>query len=177
MFGSIAALWGVIGMVLIFSSAVYRLAPMAFELPFAELSFGHWMALLSCLAFMGFAEGYRGFQQNFSPRAAARARYLRDNPTLIRLLLAPLFCMGFFHTTKKRKIVSYSLTAFIICLVILVHSIPQPWRGIIDAGVVLGLSWGLVSLLIFSIQALTQPDFAFSPETPYRPEKADSLPQ
>jgi uncharacterized membrane protein YkgB len=74
--------------------------------------------------------------------------------------------MGFFHTTKKRKIISYSLTSFIIVLIIVVHAIPQPWRGIVDAGVVLGLSWGTVSLLVYGVKALTKEAFDVSPETP-----------
>ncbi len=35
----------------------------------------------------------------------------------------------------------------IIVLILLVHRLDQPLRGIIDAGVVVGLSWGIVSLL------------------------------
>jgi len=32
---------------------------------------------------------------------------------------------------------------------------PQPWRGIVDAGVVLGLSLGIVSVLYWFFKALT----------------------
>jgi len=35
MLGSIAAVWGIVGVVALLSSAIYRLAPMALELPFA----------------------------------------------------------------------------------------------------------------------------------------------
>jgi len=34
--------------------------------------------------------------------------------------------------------------------------------------VVLGLSWGLVSLAVFTVQALTRTEFHYSPETPDR---------
>lgn len=94
MLGSIAAVWGIVGVVALLSSAIYRLAPMALELPFAELSFGHWVALAFSLVFMGFAEGYRGFQQNFSPRAAARARYLRHHVTPARWYSHRSFAWG-----------------------------------------------------------------------------------
>lgn len=164
--GVVAAIWGFVGIFILLASAIYRLAPMAFELPFGELSALHWAALLFSLVFMGFSEGYRGFQKNFSPRVAARIRYLRHHPTLLRTLLAPVFCMGFFYTTRKRKIVAFSLTTMIILLIILVHYIPQPWRGIIDAGVVLGLSWGLTSMAIYTIQAMVKDHFHHSPETP-----------
>jgi hypothetical protein len=45
-----------------------------------------------------------------------------------------------------------------------VRLLPQPWRGIVDAGVVVGLTWGTISLVVFCIQALTAPTFAISPE-------------
>jgi len=61
--------------------------------------------------------------------------------------------MGYFHATKRTKIVAYSLTIGITLLVILVRLIPQPWRGIIDAGVVVGLTWGVLSLIIFILRS------------------------
>jgi hypothetical protein len=125
-----------------------------------------WMALILWTLFMGIAEGYRGFQQRFSPRVAARARYLRDHPTLVRMLLAPLFCMGYFHANRRTQITSISLTAGIVVLVVLVSFCPQPWRGIIDCGVVVGLMWGMISLGCFAWKALRDADFDYSPETP-----------
>lgn len=166
MLGFFAAIWGFAGMCMLFGSAIYRLSPMAMNLSVASFSWYHWAALVVCLIFMGFGEGYRGFQQNFSPRAAARVRYLSRNPTLVRLIFAPLFCMGYFHATRRRKIVSYCITSGIIVLILIVHQVTQPWRGIIDAGVVLGLAWGILSLAAFTIKAFTNPDFNHSPETP-----------
>jgi len=166
MLGAIAAIWGFLGICLLFGSAIYRLGSMALQLSPGDFSWYHWLALAISLVFMGFAEGYRGFQQNFSPRAAARIRYLSRNLTLMRGLLAPLFCMGFFHASRKRMIVSYSLTGGIVLLILLVRTVAQPWRGIIDVGVVLGLSWGILSLAAFTLQAFTNPAFNHSPETP-----------
>lgn len=166
MLGAIAAIWGFLGICLLFGSAIYRLGTMALQLSPGDFSWYHWLALAASLVFMGFAEGYRGFQQNFSPRAAARIRYLSRNLTPARGLLAPLFCMGFFHASRKRMIVSYSLTGGIILLILLVRMVAQPWRGIIDVGVVLGLTWGILSLAAFTLQAFTNPGFSHSPETP-----------
>jgi len=164
--GIFAALWGFIGVFLLLSSAIVRLAPMALEIPFAQIGAFHWIVLVLWIGVMAYSEGYKGFQKNFSPRVAARIRYLRHNPTWPRLILAPIFCMGFFYTTRKRKIVAFSLTAGIILLIILVHYIPQPWRGIIDAGVVVGLTWGLSSMTLYTIQAMIRDHFHHSPETP-----------
>jgi hypothetical protein len=33
--------------------------------------------------------------------------------------------------------------------------LPQPWRGIVDLGVVIGLAWGLVALGVFTVQAFS----------------------
>lgn len=164
--GMVAALWGFAGIFLLLSSAIYRLTPMALDIPFAEIGLFHWVVLVVWVLVMAYSEGYKGFQKNFSPRVAARIRYLRHHPTLVRLLLAPVFCMGFFYTTRKRKIVAFSLTTGIILLIILVHYIPQPWRGIIDAGVVVGLTWGLASMTLYTIQAMIRDHFNHSPETP-----------
>ncbi|MCV6590848.1 MAG: hypothetical protein OIF57_17790 [Marinobacterium sp.] len=166
MTGYIAALWGLTGITLLLGSAIWRLGEMALALPLQSLSAVHWAALLFSLLFMGFAEGYRGFQKAFSPRVAARIRYLSDNVTPLRLLLAPMFCMGFFHIQRRRQIVTVCLTLGIIVLVQLVAMLEQPWRGIVDAGVVTGLLWGLVSLWLFTLKAFFSTDFDHSPELP-----------
>ncbi|MBP82699.1 MAG: hypothetical protein CMO61_02500 [Verrucomicrobiales bacterium] len=115
---------------------------------------------------MLFAEGYRGFQKKFSPRTAARVRYLKQNPTWIRVVLAPFFCMGYFYASKKTKIVAYALTFGVIILIALVKFLEQPWRGIVDFGVVLGLSYGLISFLIYTARALFTTSFNEDPEVP-----------
>jgi hypothetical protein len=164
--GALGALWGLAGVIALLVSACVRLWPKAvdaFSLPFFWY---HWMSLVVIVLGMAYAEGYKGFQKAFSPRTAARARYLRQNPRIGPVILAPLFCMGYFHATKRRKITSISLTLGIIVLIVLVSFVRQPWRGIIDAGVVVGLAWGIVSLLIFSVQALGPGDYQYSPEVP-----------
>jgi len=166
MLGVIAAFWGFSGICLLLGSAVWRLGNMALAMPVGSFHWYHWLGLALSLGFMGFAEGYRGFQQNFSPRTAARIRYLKEHVTPLRLLLAPLFCMGFFHAQRRRQIVTICLTSGIVVLILLVRLLEQPWRGIVDAGVVLGLCWGLLSLALFTLRALTQDSYSVSPETP-----------
>lgn len=163
--GALAATWGIIGVTAIIGSAVWRLSPLALEAwkeyPF---NFWHWTLFVGFTLFMAFAEGYRGFQKQFSPRVAARALYLSKHPQPLRVLLAPLFCMGFFGATRKRKTVTWCLTTGIIILIILVRMLEQPWRGIIDFGVVLGLTWGILAMWIFSLQAFFGRDFDRDPE-------------
>lgn len=163
---TIAALWGFIGVCSLVGSAIYRLSPRAKEAIDMGLTTWQWIVLVIFAIFMLVSEGYRGFQKRFSPRTAARVKYLYDHPNLVRGLLAPFFCMGYFHAKRKTQLTAIILTLGIIMLVILVSFCPQPWRGIIDFGVVLGLSWGIATFAIFSFQALTQKDYPHSPETP-----------
>ena len=162
----LAPLWGFAGVTLLLGSAIWRLTPRAMEALSSSLSVFQIVVLVVWAVFMAVGEGYRGFQKRFSPRTAARVRYLRDRPSLLRTLLAPFFAMGYFHARRKTQITAICLTLGIVILVILVSQCPQPWRGIIDFGVVLGLTWGWISFAIFTFQALTRQDFGHSPETP-----------
>jgi len=138
--------------------AIYRLSPMAFELGNLTLSPLHWAALIFSVVYMAYAEGYKGFHKGFAPRVVVRARYLGNNPKLFHVIAAPLFCMGYFNATKKRMILSYGLTLMILCFITIARLLPQPWRGIVDAGVVVGLSIGIMSILYFVFLVQAQPD-------------------
>lgn len=164
MIGKLGALWGAAGVLALLTTAVLRLAPKAIDAYEMGLTRSQWIATALFAVFMAYAEGYRGFQLRFSPRTAARVRYLRDRPSLLRSLLGPLFAMGFFHANRRTRIVAYSLSLGVITLVILVQFLAQPWRGIVDAGVVLGLSWGIVSLLVSIALALGREHYPVSPE-------------
>ncbi len=84
----------------------------------------------------------------------ARAMHLAREPHALRGALAPLFCMGLFHAPLRSKVVSWVMVAFIVGIVALVRQIPQPWRGLIDLGVVAALGMGLVSLAYYTVRAL-----------------------
>ena len=159
--------WAVIGVSALLLRAIINLSAYAADAIKTGLTPWQWIVLIAFAIFMVVAEGYRGFQKKFSPRTAARVKYLGDHPTLLRVLLGPIFAMGFFHANRKTKLTVYILTTGIICLVIIVTFLcPDPWRGIIDFGVVLGLVWGLVSFWLFTIKALTDIDYPHSPQTP-----------
>ncbi|MDA0279025.1 MAG: hypothetical protein O3C29_01070 [Proteobacteria bacterium] len=117
----------------------------------------HWLALAFSVIYMAYAEGYKGFHLGFAPRVVVRARYLANNPRPLHVLLAPLFCMGYIYATRKRQILSFALTTMIICFVLIARSMPQPWRGIVDAGVVVGLVIGVLSIAYFLIISSNDP--------------------
>lgn len=164
--GTFAATWGIVGICFILGNAIFRLSVISLESLSYSLAWYHWAIAIVWTGFMAFSEGYRGFQKGFSPRVAARIAYLKENPTPIRLVFAPLFCMGYFGIARRRQIITVVITLIIIGVVQLVHLLEQPWRGLIDFGVVIGLIWGLVSLLVFTYQAFTKDDFSHSPEMP-----------
>lgn len=151
-------IWGVGGVLTLLAFAIYRLSPMVFELEALNLSLTQWAALLFSVVYMAYAEGYKGFHKGFAPRVVMRARYLGNNPRIAHVLAAPLFCMGYFNATRKRMILSYGLTVMILCFIAIARLLPQPWRGIVDAGVVVGLSIGIASILYFLLLAKTQPN-------------------
>ncbi|MFK7863550.1 MAG: hypothetical protein AB8B95_04900 [Pseudohongiellaceae bacterium] len=166
---SIAQIWGIGGVVLMLGFAVVRLAPMALALRGYPLNALHWGALVFVVVYMAYAEGYKGFHLAFAPRVVARASYLANHPSRIHLLFAPLFCMCYFHTTRKRQLVSIGLTAMIVCFVVIARQLPSPWRGIVDAGVVVGLCIGIGSIFYYVIKVRSQSgDFFALAEVPVK---------
>lgn len=153
----IAAFWGVSGVVLLLGFAVYRLVPFARDLLGERLDGWQIVILIVWCAFMIYTEGYKAFYKQFSPRVVARAQYLLQRTTVKRTILAPLFCMGYFGASKKQITVAYVLVVGIVALIVLVHFVSQPWRGIIDVGVVLGLLCGIVSVMWYGVRAIMHP--------------------
>jgi hypothetical protein len=164
--GLIGAIWGVAGFSLILIDAINRLSRMALQVLDSGLTDMQWVLLALVVAAMAYAEGYRGFQKSFSPRSAARAYYLYKHPEPLAVVLAPLFCMGFFRATRRPLLVAWVGTALIVMLVVALQLSSQPWRGIVDAGVVVGLSWGLTSFLIEVARVFRSGKYPLSPEVP-----------
>lgn len=162
--GVFGAIWGLGGVILLLIYTIYRLTPVAIEAFTDPFYWYHWTLLILNTGLMMLLEGYRGFQKGLSPRMAARAKYLARHPNILHVLLAPLFCMGYFHIVRRRQISTIVLTVVIIGFILLVRLLDQPWRGIVDVGVVAGLSWGLVSSAIFGMQAFTRKTFNHPPE-------------
>jgi hypothetical protein len=164
--GVVGAAWGIAGVFALLSMSIYRLGARALEAWDHGLTASHWAAVAVVVPLMAYSEGYRGFQQRFSPRTAARFRYLRESPDALRSLFAPLFALGLFHATRRLTITVWVLYVGIVALILLVRLVDQPWRGVIDASVVTGLGWGLASLAVCTVQALTRTEYATSPEVP-----------
>ncbi len=139
----LVAAWGIAWVSLLLGRAIWRLTPWALE-PWTEdlMTTGQKGIYVVWLVANAYLEGYRGFQLRFSPRVVSRAVYLGENPRPLWLILALPFCMSLFHSTRRQMTVSWVFIGALILLIWWVRSLPQPWRGIIDGGVVLGLAWG-----------------------------------
>ncbi len=166
MIGKLGAVWGLGGVLAVLGYAILRLSQITMEAFQEPFDGRHWALLVINTLFMAYSEGYKGFQKSYAPRVVARAQVLTEEPTALRVLLAPLFCMTYFQSTRRRLIAVYILTFAIVTLIVIFQYIPQPWRGILDLGVVVGLSWGSVSLLVFAFQAWLGSGFDASPELP-----------
>lgn len=153
--GVLAGAWGLVGAATLLARAILRLAPVAWEAVtrFQPGVLG-WSLAVPWLLFLAYFEGYRGFQRGFAPRVAVRAVHLARRPRPLHVLLAPLFCMGLIHASRRRLVTGWSLVTGVVALVWGVRHLAQPWRGLVDAGVVLGLTWGLVAVLAFGVRAL-----------------------
>lgn len=161
-------LWGTLGVVAVLVDAIVRLLPNAIE-PLAKgtLTPVGVIAYLAAIVGLAYAEGYRGFQLRFSPRVIARADRLAKTETRAWLIvLAPVMTMGLIHATRRRLIATWLLVAMIVGFIVVVRVLDQPWRGAVDAGVVVGLSWGSVTILIELVRALQGRGSTIDPDLP-----------
>lgn len=144
---ALALIWGAIGFLGLLSWALIRLGPLVADSLALPWAWFHWALFGFNLVAMAWFEGYRGFQQNYAPRFAARCEYLYRHATPMQVMIAPLVCMGFVNAPKRRVLTAWALTSGIVIIVLLYRQLPQPWRGILDAGVVLGLAWGMLATI------------------------------
>lgn len=163
--GTALYLWAVLGITALLTQAVLRLSAVAWE----ALSSGEMTSLqygvcgVWCLM-NAYMEGYRGFQKKFVPRVLARAHHLALHPEPLPAILAPLYAMAFFRAALRARIAAWGVTCLVLIAITLVRSIAQPWRGIIDAGVVVGLTWGLIALVVGAIGRLAGQEPEGDPE-------------
>jgi hypothetical protein len=74
--------------------------------------------------------------------------------------------MALFHARSRTMRVAWITLTLILCAIALLRITPQPWRGIVDAGVVIGIGIGALSLLLHAVQVFTGQRAPASPELP-----------
>lgn len=141
------AAFGVLQVSAFLALAIFRIAPRAVE-PWTHgmLSSPQQLLFIAWIGLNLYTEGYRGFQMRFSPRVVARAAQLGRDPRPMDLLLALPFCLSLIRAEPRQMLVRWGFVGALYTLIFFVRMLPQPWLGIIDGGVVVGLAWGVVSL-------------------------------
>jgi hypothetical protein len=160
-------LWGVLGVLAIIGQAIFRLTPLALH-PLRHGNLAGWQyAVIGVWTVVSlYSEGYKGFQKAFAPRVVARALHLARHPRPLFVALAPLYCMSFFHATRRRLIFQYVFITVLVGVILIVQALDQPWRGIVDCGVVAGLIYGCASIVWYLIRGLSGHPMPVSADVP-----------
>lgn len=167
--------WGAFGVCGYLGYGVVKVVPIVLEGIGSIEAPWQWALLAFTLLFFAYVEGYRGFQKGFSPRVVSRAWVVSEespNAPFWHKILAPAFCIGYFHGTLKRVLTSWGVTSVIFAVVVGVKQLGNPYRAIIDAGVIVGLVWGIVSIIalfVLSLKDNKPPEFdpSLPEDTPY----------
>ena len=146
--------YAICGVLALLTTAIVRLTPYAVEAVSSDLTSFQALTMVCFTLAMAWSEGYRGFQKRYSPRVVARSLRLGNERPNRWTFFAPIVAMGLFRARRRVLITSWALTTMIITFIALLRITPQPWRGIVDMGVVVGLVWGTTSIVVFWIQAL-----------------------
>jgi hypothetical protein len=148
-----ASSFGLFIVALTLFEAVYRLGTRAVLSVREGLSPAHWGLLLVSVVAFAYGEGYRALHRRFVPHVLARASELstRAGLGLRDWLLAPFFllCLAQAEPAELRR--AWLSVGLIVAAVVVVRQLPEPYRGIIDAGVAVALCIGLCSLIFGAV--------------------------
>jgi hypothetical protein len=145
--GSLAAAWTLLGVGGLFGSATYRLGSRGLATIQDGLRGGEWAALILLTVVFVYGEGFRALERRWVPGLVSRADYLRREGGTVLRLLAPLHGLALIGTVGRTRVRAWMGTTAIVLAVLLVRSLPEPWRGIVDFAVASALAWGLVAVL------------------------------
>ena len=144
---AVVSAWTLIGVAALFASAIYRLGARGVETIQAGLGWGQWSLLVLLTVAFVYGEGFRVLDRRWVPMLVERALLLRDHPRLLVRLLAPLYGLSLVGAGRNDLIRGWLLTTSILGAVLIVRTLPDPWRGIVDFAVAAALAWGLVAIL------------------------------
>lgn len=173
-FDQLTFVWSVLGILGLLVQAQLRLGKIAWEaLSSDTLTQSQMLVCLTWVVLNAYLEGYRGFHRRFVPRVVARAKHLATAPDTFPRWLGPVYAMAYVRATPRAKYAAWGVTGAVLIAIFLVRRLDQPWRGIIDAGVVVGLLIGSVSLLLAAAQCLLGKAPTADPALPldYAPSK------
>lgn len=143
----VATLWAVLGIAVLFAWAIVRLGRRGVLTISGGLAELEWVALVLLTAAFVYLEGYRALDRRWIPAMMRRARDLRFERNTMLRLLAPLHCLSLIGVGRTALLRAWLGTAAIVAAVLVVRSLPEPWRGIVDFAVAAALAWGLAGIL------------------------------
>jgi hypothetical protein len=152
--GDFAFAWGVLGVAVLFATAVLRLGARGLATVSAGLTGWQWLALAALTAVFVYGEGVRALQRKWVPWALGRLVALRDERRTWYLLLAPLHAMAFIGAPARTIARAWAGTLAIVVAVLIVSRFPDPWRGITDIAVASALAWATVVLVVGGVRRL-----------------------
>jgi hypothetical protein len=152
--GLVVAAWAIGAIALSLVEAIWRLGARASATLRAGLEPLEWAALIFVVALFLYGEGVRALQRRFVPHVVTRTVAVARSGGAASALLAPLYAMSLVHDAPRAVARAWAGVALIVLAVVAVRELPEPWRGVIDAGVASALSWGLGALLLQSGRAL-----------------------
>jgi hypothetical protein len=133
---------------ILLGEASYRLAERALLTVHQGLSLPQWLLMLLSIAAFGYGEGYRALHRRFFPHVIARASELAHREKRVRdWLIAPLYVVSMVQADKRALVRAWIGALLIVCAILIVRALPEPFRGIVDAGVAVALAIGLGSLI------------------------------
>lgn len=146
--------WAIVVVLATFVEAIHRLGPRAIATITGGLTTWEWIAGAAIFVLFVWGEGYRALQRRFAPRVAARAFAAGAKAEgVVDVLLAPLECLSLVRAERRGLLHAWGGVAAIVAAVLIVRAMPEPWRGIVDAGVSAALAWGAVALIVAGVRA------------------------
>lgn len=140
--------WGLAGLTALLVRAVATIAPEAAEALASASGAPEWLLIATTTTAMIWFEGYRGFQRGLVPRLLERARAIAVGGSRTDQALAPLVALDLVRATRSRMARRWALVGGLTLLIIGTRAMNEPWRGALLCGVLAGLSWGLLTLLV-----------------------------
>lgn len=154
-FGNVAVqVWAAGGVVFLFAEAAWRLGGRGIAAVRGGLTTFEWIALAVITAVFVYGEGVRALQRRWVPSVLARVERLPSESFLPWGAAGPLYAMSLVGRSPASVLRAWAGVTAIILAVLIVSRFPDPWRGIVDAGVAAALVWGAITLLHGAVRTI-----------------------
>lgn len=148
--------FGLVVVAITLAEASLRLGARAMSTLHSGLSVQDYALFILSVAAFGYGEGYRALHRRFIPHVIERAIELAHSHLrgFRGFALSALYVLCMVHAPRREVVKAWVSVALIVCAVVIVKALPEPYRGIIDAGVAVALGIGLGSLIVGYVAAV-----------------------